>query len=249
MKYVIQKRIYYIVGFILWTNSKSQWTIWILFDRYINLVRDCEFGNEAEIVRDRLVFGSADNETKQTIIRMENVSLEDVIKLFTVAELEKLQVKSICKQLILTKLMLLENVKIQKVKEIWNFPKVNLKTLLNVNGVVNIMRKIKISVLPKEKNLQNAVSTTILQVYVKQEWKRKLKLINSGENQEENEYYCGSINEVKQINNISWTEKVLIENHIDIYFKLDTGSDVNIIPINLFKNICKNFDMVTLNTC
>lgn len=199
------------------------------FDSFLidvqTLARDCEFSDEKEIVRDRLVFGSADNETKQKIITSEKATLDEVIKLFKIAEMEKMQAISVCH----TKY-------VDKIKKSSNSDKIKKSAPQeNVNcrwcGKTHAKDKNKCPARGKKCSkcgLENHFAS-VCKTKVK---KNVVKEINV-----ENDYFCESVSNLKVINAISWYEKVEVENML-INFKLDTGSDVNLVPKNLFDVIC-----------
>jgi len=71
--------------------------------------------------------------------------------------------------------------------------------------------------------------------------------INTGKekasSESDNEYFCDSITKTnRQINHITWVENVLVEDKELIQFKLDSGSDVNIISLKTYNNILRSVD-------
>ncbi|KAJ8877424.1 hypothetical protein PR048_021878 [Dryococelus australis] len=58
-----------------------------------------------------------------------------------------------------------------------------------------------------------------------------------------NDYYCDGV-EFKVDSVIRWFQELVLENRLKCYFKLDTGADVNLIPMSVFEN-----PILGLHTC
>lgn len=68
------------------------------FDSFLTeikaLGRNCEFTNEEELLRDKLVLGTNDNETRVILIMMGDISLKDAIEHLRLAEIRKVQARN-----------------------------------------------------------------------------------------------------------------------------------------------------------
>ena len=62
------------------------------------IVKDCEFAEEDNMIRDKIVFGVFDKKVQEHMLRNSNLSLKDAIDLCRAAELSQSQLTDICKQ-------------------------------------------------------------------------------------------------------------------------------------------------------
>ena len=62
------------------------------------IAKDCEFAEEDNMMRDKIVFGVFNKRVQECMLRNSNLSLEDAIDLFPAAELSQCQLADIRKQ-------------------------------------------------------------------------------------------------------------------------------------------------------
>ena len=65
----------------------------------------CEFGTLKEsLIKDRIICGILDHELKNRLLREENLTLENCVKICKAAELAELQIKSMDKENIINEI-------------------------------------------------------------------------------------------------------------------------------------------------
>lgn len=216
------------------------------FDTFLidikKLSKTCGFDNcKDDMVRDRIVLGITDKNLQEKMLK-KDISLEEAIKLCRATELSKNQCKVIQKDKIME-----QNVHLVQTKQ-YNNPLSNNK-LKSKQQQTRICNRCKTS---HERNRCPAFGKTCNNCTKPNHFAiacrtKNVKYIQTVENDDGADVH--SIRLVK-INNISdyqinfrkqrgWNEFIRV-NDTMVSFKFDTGSDVNILPLHLLKQIDNN---------
>ncbi|CAH0713223.1 unnamed protein product, partial [Brenthis ino] len=227
------------------------------FDNFLTDVKakasQCGFKKECyeEMIRDRLVFGTIDKDSQEKLIKNGDPPLENVIASLRTAEITNSHIKEIqnsCqahdkiysvssshtnkytkdKQIKYSKEMYNNTVKTcNKCGYSHNYAQCPAfgKTCAKCQKTNHFAKVCRSS----NKNTNKNVSEVHL------------------DSETEDNYFCGALTSTFFIDSLAWYEKINVEGS-EVNFKLDSGADVNIIPMNLFQEITKNSSKpLTLN--
>ncbi|XP_031352841.1 uncharacterized protein LOC116177819 [Photinus pyralis] len=207
------------------------------------LIGACEYSDADEILRDKLVFGSTNQDAKTKLIKEGNPKLDEVVKSLTLADITDIQVQNI--------LSTQPNVHSTVTKQ--TRPKARPSFIKKTDicdkcglthfSVGNCPATNKTCAKCQKRNhfakMCRSTQTTT--------YSRKQVHENILEDDEEN-YFCGSIIQAN-VDSVAWMETVNIENKMDVMFKLDPGADVNIIPVPIYKKLKKVLPSIRLQGC
>lgn len=222
------------------------------------LSSSCEFTNVSEMVRDRIVLGIADSKLQEKLLKMENIEIEKIILECRIYEKQKEQVKAV-----------------QESKKSVDVVKKNCENNSEGENIDFINKEKKGKKIQKKINNYNEKCTRCFKVHKINNCPAFGKICNKCKKLNHFSIACRSNINVNALNqndsdssNLScdfaltdsidsqnikdiWYHNIMIENH-SVKFKLDTGSDANIIPISKLKEILKNPNLkptsVTLQT-
>ncbi|UYV78046.1 K02A2.6-like [Cordylochernes scorpioides] len=198
------------------------------FDDYVtelkNKSMDCEFGELADsLVRDRIIIGIKDKALKERMLQDPDLSLAKAIDLGRATETSRQQVKNITR----------EDVDLYSIK---------YKKQYKKNFKYPVGRKPNVSEEhPNAKVCQNCGSRhpygkclhmVKYAIHVKNQ---TILLKCVGTEAEEEEEMCLQYLSLDSITGLEWTKIILVENN-SVNFKLDTGAQVNILPLDTIKN-------------
>lgn len=237
-----------------------------VFDKFLrdirNLAKRCEFGNlEENMVRIRLVLGVKDLGLQERLLRAPDLSLEKTIDHCKSAELARYQ-----QHLLTDNRGLVEEKNVQKIYGESNIQK-NWRKQSNAAQVEKPLtpetdqyncKKCGYKHRPRScpaygKNCANCGRPNHFKIGCRVN--NQHKVLNISEYYENNNVnsepehnlfdICSVIvsnvsEQCPNPNNVNgWFKNILINNY-DVNFKLDTGSDIDILPLSLFNNIKKN---------
>lgn len=222
------------------------------FDSFLldckTLVQNCEFKDETELLRDKIVLDSCDIETMDAIIKMGDISLADASGKFRVAELLRRQTKEMHM-----------STSVDVVKEsprIKEYQKYDRGQRGGMQGDIpststptptNSMKLIKCNKCGYQHTVSKCPASGKICHKCKKPnhfssvCKSKIQLIahdSDGEMQENNGYFC---NQLQVHNSRGWMEKIKVEN-LFVNFRLDTGADANVLPETIFRQIVAKSD-------
>ncbi|UYV81765.1 K02A2.6-like [Cordylochernes scorpioides] len=205
------------------------------FDDYVtelkNKSMDCEFGELADsLVRDRIIIGIKDKALKERMLQDPDLSLAKAIDLGRATETSRQQVKNITR----------EDVDLHSIK---------YKKQYKKNFKYPVGRKPNVSEEhPNAKVCQNCGSRhpygkcfaygKICNSCKKPNHFAKMcrnRVHMLEERAEEEEEMCLQYLSLDSITGLEWTKIILVENN-SVNFKLDTGAQVNILPLDTIKN-------------
>jgi len=242
------------------------------FDNFLTeittLAQNCEFTNTEELIRDKMVLGTNDMETQERLIKMGELSLKDAIEHLRLAEIRKVQTKQIQSETEISvdaiqhkkgqyqqRRTYEKNKRWGKKDHKYKNHYDNQYNKMPVDSRRNCMKCGKShtdaeSCPAKGKQcLRRGKDNHFAQVCKTNLNKNNVRVlkINTGKHkassESENEYFCDSITKKnKQINDITWVENVLVEDKVQKKFKLDSGSDVNIISLKTYNKIVRSVD-------
>ncbi|KAL4704668.1 hypothetical protein ACJJTC_016612 [Scirpophaga incertulas] len=190
------------------------------------LANDCQFESCKEnMIRDRLVFGTRDTDTQLKLIKNGDPHLEEVINMLRLSSLNEEQIKDIKNEV--------NSVTSQKQKSITksrNERDESITKVCSKCGYIHNYRQCP------------AFNKTCAKCQAKNHFAKMCrtninKNINEIKIDSEPNYCCGSIvSPIFKTYSLGWYQDLFVQNE-KIKFKLDPGSDVNIIPIKLYKKI------------
>ncbi|CAH0766349.1 unnamed protein product, partial [Diatraea saccharalis] len=212
------------------------------FDKFLTevtkLVKDCSFKIEEEALRDKLVLGTSDTRCQSKLLVEGELSLDEVIKRLRVAELDRKQIQEI--QLKESNSLVVDAVNKSKALD---------ERVIKCKwcGQQHVAKLQKCPARGKECTKCRKLNHFAKVCYTKL---HTVRAVNNNElnNSSGEEYYCGSVLHITDCLNICWEEKLLIENSIYVKFKLDTGSEVNLIPYQVYNKLLK-LKKLSLNKC
>ena len=216
------------------------------------LIKDCEFKNPDEILRDKIVLDASDRETMDSVIKLGEISLADATEKFRIAEVIRKQTKEIHGEIsqevntVKTKERTQKKSEEKKKKEENQSKDQSKDESKDHRYDSNVIQckfcgykhpKYKCSARGKQCKKCNKFNH-FARKCITRNYNNCNNCDNVADNDKDNncEYYCDCISKV---NSISWTKNLKIENK-NIIFKLDSGSDVNLIPFNVFDSVRKN---------
>ena len=195
------------------------------------LVKNCEFKDDEEMLRDKIVLTSNDRETQDRLIKMGSIKLDEAIEAFRVAEVAREQIKKMHSEERIDKVKVsqkhlnkMEENRREKYSEVvpkWTkneklFPR--KKTCFRCGREAHRFEmcpaKGKICSKCNKYNHFAAFCKSVCHEI------------------RESEYYCDSLTG----NCKEWRRELEVAN-FKVNFKLDTGSDVNILPNSLLNKI------------
>ncbi|UYV61274.1 K02A2.6-like [Cordylochernes scorpioides] len=205
------------------------------FDDYVtelkNKSMDCEFGELADsLVRDRIIIGIKDKALKERMLQDPDLSLAKAIDLGRATETSRQQVKNITR----------EDVDLHSIK---------YKKQYKKNFKYPVGRKPNVSEEhPNAKVCQNCGSRhpygkCFAYGKICNSCKKPNHFAKMCRNRvhmlegraEEEEEMCLQYLSLDSITGLEWTKIILVENN-SVNFKLDTGAQVNILPLDTIKN-------------
>lgn len=237
------------------------------FDSFLKdvkiLAKSCEFQNQTDsLVRDRLVFGINNNVLQENLIKQGNISLEDAISACRLAEQSKKHTDEIQKSVSVeidsmnlksTSNRRAPNLSFNKYNssqsssssenrsyhnEVINCTKCNTKhRIRKCPAFGQRCKKCKLlhhfAICCRTKNVNHVNLEKVSDDDDDKACVNSLKFENKNCNQDE--FYINCIN--SSLNSLkSWFENIEIDNN-KIPFKLDTGSEVNVLPIKIFSKL------------
>jgi hypothetical protein len=198
-----------------------------------NKASTCEFGilNEG-LIRDRIVFGIQDKNLQKRLLREPNLSLKDCIEYCLTAEHSERQVKRL--QNTSSQVETIKKVPERREQNLIMCTRCNRKheakkcpafgkNCLSCGGMNHF------SVACRKKNTRKGENAS-------NENKKNTKRVQEVDTEDTEEEVKYVISEVLSNKSKCWISKVRI-NNVDINFKLDTGAEVNIIPINYLNKV------------
>lgn len=201
-----------------------------LFDQFFmdvkSLAKNCNFSDENDAIRDRIIFGSSDKSEQEKILLLGDIDLDQTIKRFRQAEISKSQSKCLQGN---SQNAEAEVFKVHYMVQCrWCGGK--HERILNKCPA----RGTKCAKCGKLNHFAKVCRTRNPTGQVK-----LVQNIPDSESQDNNEQlYCDSV--CLNVNNVDcWEQNLILENVTKCTFKLDTGSDVNLIPISLFDDILR----------
>lgn len=214
----------------------------------------CEFGEEYkdDMLRDRIVLGIRSRQLQERLLRTENLTLVTAINICRASEISQNQVKSLRNEQV-------NAVELQKHSRkskpnVEHFPSKN-KDLSEMNKGRSCSKN---SYLCKKCNQNHSaglcpafgkkclVCGKLNHFAVGCKYKtfnknsrRQVQEVKKEDNDSETEDIGQflAVHQVTKRGSNQWFQKILINNIVEIEFKLDTGSEVNLIPINEFKRM------------
>ncbi|XP_031329981.1 uncharacterized protein LOC116180463 [Photinus pyralis] len=211
------------------------------------LIGACEYSDADEILRDKLVFGSTNQDAKTKLIKEGNPKLDEVVKSLRLADITDIQVQNI--------LSTQPNVHSTVTKQ--TRPKARPSFIKKTDicdkcglthfSVGNCPATNKTCAKCQKRNHFAKMCRSTRGSTQTPTYSRKQVHENILEDDEEN-YFCGSIIQAN-VDSVAWMETVNIENKMDVMFKLDPGADVNIIPVPIYKKLKKMSPSIRLQGC
>lgn len=240
-----------------------------------NLAQNCEFTNKEELIRDKMVLGTNDMETQERLIKMGEISLKDAIEHLRLAEIRKIQTKEIQSEteISVDAIRSIQHKKGQyqqrrtyEKNKRWgkddhqdkkNYD--NQYKQMPMDSRINCMkcgkshtdadscpsRGRKCLKCGKDNHFAQVFKTNLNKNNVRE---LKINTVKDKASSESgNEYFCDSITKTnRKINHITWVENAIIEDKVLIKFKLDSGSDLNIISLKTYNKILRSVDDIKL---
>lgn len=207
-----------------------------------NLAKDCAFENQEEsLIRDLLIIGIRDSAVKEKLLIDSDLSLQKAVEYCRAKESSQIQVK-LMNEGSVVKTEAVQSVKSKYRNETnWksNSKSKNKDTKLKYskNTCSKCFRKHAYGKCPAwGKTCNNCRKLNHFSVACRN---RKINEIednhSSFSSDSANSLLLETVNYVDSLKS-EWREAVLVDN-FEIVFKIDTGSEVNIIPINEYRNI------------
>ncbi|XP_039304646.1 uncharacterized protein LOC120357660 [Solenopsis invicta] len=204
------------------------------------LARNCEFPDEQDMIRDRLVLGIADTTVQEKLLSVTDLKLEKAIETARAKEMLKERIKTMQNEKIVEKIEKNQPVKAKGNRRI-NYKPQEKKEDLGTEKEFQCRRCTRkhgpreCPAFGRRCNKCGKVNHF--------EASCRLKGIQEIEDKEEEEILAiKSLNIVRskihQMTVSAWLENIEIENKI-IKFKIDTGAQVNILPDKVFNSLNK----------
>lgn len=208
-------------------------------DEYVNELRrlsgTCEFGTLTDsLIRDRIILGIQDKNLKDRLFREVNLDLKRATEVCKAAELAKEQLKSIEGQ----KTQEVDTVAAAKPRNIPQKSQAVPKTLSrsscfrcggnHINNSSCPARSVGCNKCKKIGHYARCCRT------------RKVSIVDRTEEQELTEkasqLFVGNVSK-QDMFDASWVQNCMLDNNVNVYFKLDTGAQANILPLEIFKKL------------
>lgn len=219
-------------------------------DKYVTdlkkMANPCEFGDElSNLIRDRLVLGLLDKTTQERLLREPDLKLEKALDICRANEISKQQVEQI------------SSASNSNVEAVWKFKTANMKKQWHKREESEDMKKktpcsrcgINHQMRKCPAHGKQCVKCRKMNHFASQcKFEKNIHgvLEESDENvSESDEDYSDEManmvilsikQNVKMVNSVVWRENLLLENKI-ISCKIDTGSEVNLISMKIYKSL------------
>lgn len=235
------------------------------------LLANCSYKNvegqeslEDQILRDKIVQGIYDKSLQESLLRIDNLTLEKATNFCRTSEISKKQAKEMNPNIEIDIVKKRNSLK-QKEKEVYQGNKEVYNGKQKNKGRQHAYQENKTKYIEKfncrrcKRNhgprecpafgqrchkcgLKNhfAVSCNV---------KKRVQNVDCNSDSDSNsKLYCCSItrNQVKGNKKTHWTENILIENRY-VNCRLDTGADVSIMPLNIYKSLGSNIELRKCN--
>jgi hypothetical protein len=223
------------------------------FDNFVTdvkiLVQGCEFANSDELLRDKIVLFARDKDTKDRMIKLGNVSLQEAIDAFRIAELHRTQMKQMEPQSV-DKVEIMHgrapNDSLRRQGQQKSQPaETQFQKKFNGSGTFkstksdgNPVRCSRCGLYHNLKGKCPAQGKTCFKCSKLNHFSSTCKSVEAVQEvgvDKINEMFF--IDEVKYVDSVVWLENLLVEDTF-VDFKLDTGADVNLISRKIFEQIC-----------
>ncbi|XP_017892179.1 uncharacterized protein K02A2.6-like [Ceratina calcarata] len=203
------------------------------------LAKGCEFLEEKDMIRDRIVLGINDSKVQEKLLSIRDLKLEKAIQICKAAEVLKEQMKEMTE---VKKVEKVEKKGVKNPQKIYNQKKLQLE-----NGKAHEKNKFQCRRCqkwhgPREcpafgKECQKCGKLNHFKVACKV---RQVQRIEAEANDEEEYLVIDSVGqtrkEIFEVRSNAWYEDLIIEGR-KIKFKLDTGAEANIIPYSTFQQL------------
>lgn len=214
----------------------------INIDKYVTELKqkskDCEFGStESDMIRDKIVFSISDQRLKERLLRETNLTLEKTVDICRAAEAAKTQIQAMGEQ---SKTVHAIKKKTKDVKQNKIFER---KSFQQQKTVTFTCKKCGKSHLPRQCPAYGATchacgkSNHFASVCMSQQKDTKPK---HNRNVMVDSLFIGSVelNQTSGSVQNAWHTDVNIGN-VTVKFKLDSGAEANIIPLNIYQSLHK----------
>lgn len=217
------------------------------------LVVNCDFGDmKDDMIRDRIVCGIKDPQVKQRLLREDALTLEKAVNICRASETAQKQLKVIASAEV-------SQVKRANKDSAWKGAERENNSEKRTENK-NTKREFKCKRCGRSHEPRNCPAFNQECIKCKKKGhfakcclnkNKKVQVLENETQSEKNENKKFTIGTISKNENkkISWIQKVQVENS-EINFKLDSGAEVNVLPVKDFKKISKktNVKMCTSRT-
>lgn len=199
------------------------------------LAKTCGFGDQTEtMVRDRIVLGVRDKELQEKMLSIKDLDMNKAIKMAKGREITKIQVKEVQEQ---------DN-KVEVIKK--KSYEGQYRNKFTLCSRCNWRHKPMACPAFGKKCKKCGKDNHFARACKVKEVKVREVMEDDDEDEEgEDEYFVDTVSVVKKVaecsgkvENKSWCETIMVEN-TKVKFKLDTGSEVNIVPLEIYNSLSK----------
>lgn len=198
-------------------------------------VKTTGYKDQDDMIRDRIVMGIWEHSTQERLLREGKLTLNKAIDLCRATEVSKSQAKVLQNESHINSLRKRGNGQGTRDNE-------NKKVLCKYCGYKH-MKNIKCPAFGKTcANCQGKNHfAAVCRSKCKQKEKKKVHEVESKNDDAESgsdsqEFYVDSVKQVEGVTEKTvWTQKVVIEDKVEVNFKLDTGAEVSVLPMQILR--------------